>query len=60
VIGRFFGPLRAAVPLVAGILEMNMTKFQIANFASAFLWAMVLLVFGDGVGRVVSYARQLF
>lgn len=58
VIGRFFGPLRAAVPLVAGIVHMDWWKFQIANFSSAFLWAFVLLVFGDGVGRLVTLVRQ--
>ena len=46
-IGRFFGPLRASVPLIAGILEMPYWHFQIANFSSAFLWAYVLLKFGD-------------
>jgi membrane protein DedA with SNARE-associated domain len=52
-IGRFFGPLRAAVPLIAGIVEMHYLTFQLANFASALLWAYVLLAFGDfGVGLV--------
>ena len=46
-IGRFFGPLRASVPLIAGILEMNYWHFQMANVASAFVWAWVLLKFGD-------------
>ncbi len=46
-IGRFFGPLRASVPLIAGILEMPYWYFQIANITSAFLWAYVLLIFGD-------------
>jgi membrane protein DedA with SNARE-associated domain len=46
-IGRFFGPLRAAVPLIAGILEMPYRTFQVANFTSAFIWAWALLVFGD-------------
>ncbi len=46
-IGRFFGPLRASVPLIAGILEMNYWAFQFANFSSAFVWAFVLLFFGD-------------
>lgn len=46
-IGRFFGPFRASVPLIAGILEMNYWHFQIANFTSAFVWAFVLLFFGD-------------
>jgi membrane protein DedA with SNARE-associated domain len=46
-IGRFFGPLRASVPLIAGILEMPYWYFQAANIASAFVWAWVLLIFGD-------------
>ncbi|MGZ5867388.1 MAG: DedA family protein [Xanthobacteraceae bacterium] len=46
-IGRFFGPLRASVPLAAGILEMPWWPFQIANFTSAFLWAFMLLTLGD-------------
>jgi membrane protein DedA with SNARE-associated domain len=43
VAGRFTGPLRASVPLVAGILAMPRLKFQLANFGSAFLWAGILL-----------------
>jgi membrane protein DedA with SNARE-associated domain len=46
-IGRFFGPLRASVPLIAGILEMTYWHFQLANVTSAFVWAFVLLKFGD-------------
>jgi membrane protein DedA with SNARE-associated domain len=59
-IGRFFGPLRAAVPLIAGILEMPYWVFQLANVASAFLWAWVLLVFGDvGVGVIKWFTGDL-
>ena len=43
VIGRFSGPLRASVPIVAGVTQMPQIKFQIANWSSAFLWAFVLL-----------------
>ena len=46
-IGRFFGPLRASVPLAAGIFEMAYWPFQIANFVSALVWSAVLLLFGD-------------
>ena len=42
-IGRFFGPLRAFVPLAAGIFEMPYLKFQLANFTSAFVWAGAVL-----------------
>jgi membrane protein DedA with SNARE-associated domain len=55
-IGRFFGPLRASVPLVAGIFEMPFWRFQIANFASAFVWAAVLLTLGDIVGKLIKWA----
>jgi len=48
-IGRFFGPLRASVPLVAGIFEMPYWRFQFANFTSAFVWAAVLLTIGDAI-----------
>lgn len=43
VIGRFFGPLRAVVPLVAGIFGMRQAPFQLANIGSALLWAFILL-----------------
>jgi membrane protein DedA with SNARE-associated domain len=43
VLGRFSGPLRASVPLVAGMMVMPWAAFQLANFGSAFLWAGVLL-----------------
>ncbi len=54
-IGRFFGPLRASVPLVAGIFEMPYWRFQIANFTSALLWAAVLLTLGDGISFLVKW-----
>ena len=54
-IGRFFGPLRASVPLVAGIFAMPFWRFQLANFSSAFVWAAVLLTLGDGISRGVRW-----
>jgi membrane protein DedA with SNARE-associated domain len=46
-VGRFSGPLRAAVPLVAGIFAMPYWRFQVANFVSAFVWVAMLLTLGD-------------
>jgi membrane protein DedA with SNARE-associated domain len=46
-VGRFSGPLRAAVPLVAGIFVMPYWRFQAANFVSAFVWVAMLLTLGD-------------
>ena len=54
-IGRFFGPLRASVPLVAGSFRMPPWQFQIANFSSAFVWAAVLLTLGDVVSTIFKW-----
>lgn len=54
-IGRFFGPLRAAVPLIAGIFEMPFWRFQLANVLSAFVWAAVLLTLGDGISKAIAW-----
>ena len=59
-IGRFFGPLRASVPLVAGIFEMPYWRFQVANFSSALLWSAVLLVFGDVIAHVTGWLWRMF
>lgn len=45
-LGRFLGPLRAVIPLVAGICDMPRGKFQIANITSAFVWATGILAPG--------------
>jgi membrane protein DedA with SNARE-associated domain len=45
-VGRFFGPVRATIPLVAGILKMAPTPFWIANVGSAIIWAPALVFFG--------------
>jgi membrane protein DedA with SNARE-associated domain len=54
-IGRFFGPLRASVPLVAGIFRMPNWEFQLANFTSAFVWAGVLLTTGDVFAKIFRW-----
>ena len=45
-LGRFLGPFRATVPLVAGISQMRFWPFQIANVTSALLWSASLLFLG--------------
>ncbi|MGE5268083.1 MAG: DedA family protein [Thiohalocapsa sp.] len=50
-IGRFFGPIRAVVPLAAGIMRMPSGRFWIANISSALVWAPMLLLLGDVVGE---------
>ena len=53
-IGRFSGPLRATVPLVAGIFLMPYWRFQTANFVSAFVWVAMLLTLGDVVAKIFN------
>jgi len=50
-IGRFFGPLRAMVPLIAGMMGMGQLRFQIANAASAMVWIVGILA----PGAVVAF-----
>jgi membrane protein DedA with SNARE-associated domain len=54
-IGRFSGPLRASVPLVAGVFVMPYWRFQAANFLSAFVWVAVLLTLGDIVAVILRW-----
>jgi membrane protein DedA with SNARE-associated domain len=54
-IGRFSGPLRASVPLVAGIFAMPYWRFQASNFTSAFVWAGALLTLGDVVAKIFGW-----
>lgn len=51
-LGRFTGPLRASIPIIAGAVQMPPVKFQIANWGSAFLWAFTLMMFGDVLGKI--------
>ena len=53
-LGRFIGPMRAIVPLVAGACTMPHGVFQLANWTSAFAWASWTLGAGTlGVGWLV-------
>lgn len=48
--GRFFGPLRSITPVAAGICGMRPLPFQLANIASALVWATGVLTPGFAVG----------
>ncbi len=52
VIGRFFGPMRSMVPMVAGMLRMPVLQFQLAAFPSAALWAVMYLTPGMLLGAI--------
>lgn len=60
-LGRFFGPIRAVVPLVAGLLHMPPKRFYTANVLSALVWAPAYLLPGMVMGNATSSGdwRQL-
>jgi membrane protein DedA with SNARE-associated domain len=51
-IGRFCGPIRAVIPLAAGVMRMPRDRFWFANVTSAIVWAPMLLFVGDAVGDI--------
>ena len=58
VIGRFFGPVRAVIPLVAGMMQMPPRRFVSANVASALAWAPAYLAPGIVFGASLKLAAE--
>lgn len=52
IIGRFIGPTRSSVPLIAGLLKMRWPNFIVAALPSAFLWALLYLLPGILIGAI--------
>ena len=50
--GRFLGPFRATLPLVAGMSKLEFRPFMIASLSSALIWATALLAFPALVTRI--------
>ncbi len=48
--GRFIGPVRPIIPLVAGMLDMPASRFYVVNIISALAWAPVYILPGYLVG----------
>ncbi len=58
-IGRFFGPVRAVIPLVAGMLGMPAWRFVFANLLSALAWAPAYLLPGVVLGASLELASEV-
>ncbi|WP_241087553.1 bifunctional DedA family/phosphatase PAP2 family protein [Candidatus Vondammii sp. HM_W22] len=58
-IGRFFGPVRAIIPLVAGMMEMQPSRFILANVISALIWAPAYLLPGMVFGASLELASEV-
>ncbi|BAO43150.1 VTT domain-containing protein [Thiolapillus brandeum] len=58
-IGRFFGPVRAVIPLVAGMMNMSSPAFLFANVLSALVWAPAYLLPGMAFGASMELASEV-
>lgn len=58
-VGRFFGPLRAFVPVMMGILGMRERQFQFANVASGVVWVAAMLAPGYLAARGLAELEVL-
>lgn len=56
--GRFVGPGRAIIPLVAGMLDMPPRRFLIANISSAMAWGPAYLAPGIVFGASLKLAAE--
>jgi len=57
--GRFIGPIRPIIPIVAGMLEMKPGPFTIYNVISALCWAPAYLLPGIAFGASLSLAGEV-
>ena len=55
-LGRFIGPLRAIVPVVAGMSDMSVLRFAIVNLLSAVAWGIVHMLPGALFGASLQLA----
>ncbi|VAW77437.1 hypothetical protein MNBD_GAMMA12-1453 [hydrothermal vent metagenome] len=59
VLGRFFGPVRAIVPTIAGMLGMQPKRFAFVNILSALAWAPAYILPGLVVGASLQLASEI-
>lgn len=52
IIGRFVGPARSTIPLIAGLLQMTWPRFALAALPSAILWAFLYITPGILLGAL--------
>jgi len=57
--GRFVGPVRPVIPVVAGILGMRPLHFSVVNVLSAIGWALVYILPGVFFGTSLAVAGEV-
>jgi membrane protein DedA with SNARE-associated domain/membrane-associated phospholipid phosphatase len=55
-LGRFLGPVRAIVPVIAGMSGMPQLRFTVVNVLSAIVWSALLLLPGALFGASLKLA----
>ena len=56
IIGRFIGPVRSAVPMIASLMGMSYRRFILAGMCSATLWSLLYILPGYVLGK---YSYQI-
>lgn len=57
--GRFVGPLRPIIPAIAGMNNMPVARFAIANIMSGIAWAPLYLLPGMAFGLSLTVASEV-
>ncbi|WP_353387241.1 DedA family protein [Halopseudomonas sabulinigri] len=60
VLGRFIGPIRPIIPMVAGMFDMPAWRFLAINLVSALAWAPAYLIPGYTTGRAAQWTVPPF
>jgi len=59
LLGRFVGPVRPVIPVVAGMLGMRPVRFSVVNVISAVGWAVVYIMPGVFLGASLAVAKTV-
>ena len=59
ILGRFIGPIRPVLPVVAGMMDMSPRRFYTVNLLSAIPWALLYMMPGYLAGSALELSDQL-
>ncbi|MDH5179354.1 MAG: VTT domain-containing protein [Gammaproteobacteria bacterium] len=59
LLGRFVGPLRPVIPAIAGMNNMPLNRFLVANILSGIAWGPVYLLPGMAFGLSLTVASEV-
>lgn len=57
-LGRFVGPIRPILPLIAGMLSFSPTRFYLVNVLSALIWAPAYVLPGFILGASLQHSIE--